>query len=323
MKILFYGFRHDHIVGLYEKAKNNKRVEIVACVEEHEQTRIEMQRDYGIVFDTEKSYEEWLNSDVEIVALSGAYGDRGEAAIKALKKGKHLILDKPICIKKAELAKIKKLAEKKNLKVQCMFDLRYLPTTRLAKKIISSGELGEVRNISYTGQHFLNYGVRPSWYFEKGKHGGTLNDLAIHGIDLIRFVTGNEFAKINAARVWNAFAKEEPDFKDCATYMATLTNGAGVLADVSYSSPSQVYRTDSYWNFKFWCDKGLLTFNINSDSVTIYDMGEDSPRIIKAEADGKNYLDDLINDIISDEFANTKSVLKSSETALKIQAKAN
>ena len=33
------------------------------------------------------------------------------------------------------------------------------------------------------------YGTRPN-YFEEGKHGGTINDIAIHGIDLYRISTG-------------------------------------------------------------------------------------------------------------------------------------
>ena len=322
MKILFYGFRHDHIIGLYRRALQNDSVEVVACIEEDETTRIAWGETYGIAFDTKKTYDEWLNSDVDIVAFGGAYGDRGEAAVKALKAGKHLILDKPICIKKSELKQIIKLSRAKNLKVYCMFDLRYMPVSMLAKKIIRSGELGEVRNVSYIGQHCLNYGKRPSWYFEKGKHGGTLNDLGIHGIDLIRDLTGLEFEKINASRVWNSYAKSEPDFKDCANFMATLSNGAGVIADVSYSAPMQYYKTDNYWNFKFWCEKGMLTFNFNSKELTIYDMDSQEPRVIPAVDEGAYYLDDLLKDIKSDNREFTESVFVSSKVALDVQAKA-
>ena len=322
MKILFYGFRHDHIIGLYKKAIENKDVEVVACIEEHEETRKAWGEAHGITFDTTTSYEEWLQKDVDIVAFGGAYGDRGEAAIKALKAGKHLILDKPICIKKSELKQIVKLSRAKNLKVYCMFDLRYMPVAMLAKKIISSGELGEVRNVSYIGQHCLNYGKRPAWYFEKGKHGGTLNDLAIHGIDLILDLTGLEFEKINASRVWNSYAKSEPDFKDCANFMATLSNGAGVIADVSYSAPMQYYKTDNYWNFKFWCEKGMLTFNFNSKALTIYDMDSQEPRVIPVVDEGAYYLDDLIKDIKEDNREFTESVFVSSKVALDVQAQA-
>ena len=322
MKILFYGFRHGHIIGLYKKAVESKRVEVVASIEDDKDAREKIEMDHGIVFDKEHSYEEWLEQDIDIVALGGTYGDRGPAAIKALKAGKHIILDKPICIKEEELAQMERIAKEKNLKIASMLDLRYLPAARRAKEILDSNELGEVKNVSFTGQHCLNYGTRPAWYFEKGKHGGTLNDLAIHGVDLIMDLTGLSFSKINAARVWNSFATQEPDFKDCGIFMAELENGAGVLCDVSYSAPTQVYLTSIYWNFKFWCEKGLLTFNINSPDVTVYDMAEKEPRVISGIVDNKNWLDDLLDEIERDTNEFTNSVIASSRKALEIQAKA-
>ena len=322
MKILFYGFRHGHIVGLYNKAKQNKRVEIVACLEDNESARNEVAENSGIVFDTSRSYDEWLETDVDIVALGGAYGDRGVAAIKALKAGKHLILDKPICIKIEELDEMEKLAREKNLKIACMLDLRYMPSARKVKELLESGEFGEVRNVSFTGQHCLSYGSRASWYFEKGKHGGTLNDIAIHGVDLIMHLTGLTFDKINASRTWNAFATQEPDFNDCGMFMAQLSNGAGVMADVSYAGPSQIYTSQIYWNFKLWCDNGLINFNINSPDVTLYRMNETSPCVVEGIKDEKNYLDDLLDEIQTNGDEMTDSVIASTRTTLTIQGQA-
>ena len=103
------------------------------------------------------------------------------------------------------------------------------------------------------------YGKRPGWYFEEGKHGGTINDIAIHGIDLLRYLTGSGVKVINAARTWNAFAKSAPAFCDSAQFMVTLENGAGVIADVSYSSPDSFgYLMPTYWQFCVWCDRELV-----------------------------------------------------------------
>lgn len=322
MKILFYGFRHSHIDGLFESAKNNARIEIAACLEEDEAARKSAEEKLGVKFD-EHSYDEWLKTDIDIVAIGGRYGDRGGAIIKALRAGKHIIADKPICTKKEEYEEIEKLAKEKNLKIACMFDLRYMPSARAAKILFKSGEMGEVRSISFTGQHYLNYGNRPMWYFEKGMHGGTLNDLAIHGVDLIAHLTGLCMKEVNAARCWNAYATQEKDFKDCATYMATLDNGAGVLADVSYSAPPLVYGTDIYWNFKFWCDNGLVTFSWKNPDVTIYKLGDKEPKILEGVKDEKNYLDDLLDEIETDSNLITKSVLCTTYQTLILQSEAD
>jgi|SRR6266511_4727891 len=92
-------------------------------------------------------------------------------------------------------------------------------------------------------------GARPGWYFERGKHGGTINDIAIHAFDFVPWITGLEWRAIIAARTWNAKAREFPHFHDCAQIMATLANGAGVRADVSYLAPDRLrYKLPHYWH---------------------------------------------------------------------------
>ena len=319
--MLFYGFRHSHIDGLFQLAQNNARVQIAACLEEDDAARKSAEERLGVQFDLQP-YDEWLQTDIDIVAIGGRYGDRGQAIIKALKAGKHVIADKPICTSVEEYEEIARLVKEKGLKIACMFDLRYMSSSRAAKVLFESGEMGEVRNVSFTGQHYLNYGNRPMWYFEKGMHGGTLNDLAIHGVDLITHLTGLCMKEVNAARCWNAYATEQKDFKDCATYMATLENGAGVLADLSYSAPPLVYGTETYWNFKFWCDKGLVTFNWNTPNVTVYKFGENEPWVLDGIKDEKNYLDDLLDEIQTNGELMTDSVLCTTYQTLTLQSKA-
>lgn len=296
MKILFYGFRHAHIDGLYKMAAEANDLEIVACLEEDEAAGKEVAKRLGITF-AQGTYGEWLATDVDIVAIGGRYGDRGAAVIKALKAGKHIISDKPLCTSLEELEEIERLAREKQLKIACMLDLRYLPATCRAKEILQSGRLGEVRNISFSGQHCLSYGTRPGWYFEEGMHGGTINDLAIHGIDLVRELTSLEFEQVDGIRTWNAYADRIPDFKDCAVFMARLSNGAEVLADVSYSAPSQVFSMPTYWNFKIWCEKGLLTFQYTDSHVTVYEEGCSQPQVYEGLPVETDYLTDLIREI--------------------------
>lgn len=318
MNILFYGFGHDHVTTLYNRVKNNEKTNAIACLEEDAEIRARVEIE-DIVWD-ENSYDYWLaNKDVDVVAICGVYGNRGNAIIKALEAGKHVIADKPICITLKEYKKIKKLLKEKNLKLACLYDLRYTPAAKAAKKIFESGELGEVTNVSYTGQHCLGYDSRPSWYFKKGMHGGTLNDLSIHGIDLITHLTGNYITDVLSAKCWNAYADKHEDFKDCAMYMAELNNGGVVMADTSYSAPISVYGSDIYWNFKFWCKKGLLNFSFKNSFVTVYKMGADKPEIVEGIVDDANWLDDFILEIENDTSTFTDSVLKSTEIALTIQ----
>src|SRR5690606_18460473 len=143
----------------------------------------------------------------------------------ALSAGKHVLADKPLCTSLDELEEIGRLVAANNLSVGCLLTTRYSAATACVKKLLGSGELGEVRSVSFTGQHPLMYGARPGWYFEDGKHGGTITDIAIHGVDLLRYLTGSGIKEVVGARVWNAYAKEAPSFRDSAQFVLTLENG--------------------------------------------------------------------------------------------------
>lgn len=321
MNILFYGFRHTHIDVLYRRAREADFVDKIYCIEEDTSAREAAAERLGITFE-QKSYPEMLcDKSIDAVAIGGKYGERGKAVIAALKAGKHIISDKPLCTSLCELSEIRKLSEEKNLKIGCMLDLRYMPSAIAAKEIISKGILGQVRNISFDGQHYIDYARRPAWYFEEGMHGGTVNDLAIHGIDLVRQLTGLEFSKTDFVRTRNAYAVHNKAFRDCALFAARLGNGAEVMADTSYSAPAQAFSLPTYWQFRMWFEKGMMSFSINDNNVYLYEDGKEE-QVIPGILPENNWLSDFALEISADTRSFTEGVLASTETALKIQAQA-
>ncbi|MCP4516547.1 MAG: EamA family transporter, partial [Delftia sp.] len=50
---------------------------------------------------------------------------------------------------------------------------------------IAADRIGAVQTMSMSGQHPLRLGERPAWYFEPGRHGGTITDIGVHAVDLI------------------------------------------------------------------------------------------------------------------------------------------
>ena len=292
--IAFAGFRHGHIFSLYEAVKNCSGLILQGAWEADSQAREAAQKQ-GVIF-TYGSSDDLLQDDsVEIVAIGDYYGVRGNLAIRALEAGKHVIADKPLCTSLNEAMQIRELAEKNNLAVGIMLDLRDDATMITAQNAIDSGLLGRINNIIFEGQHPLLYGIRPDWYFEKGKHGGVINDIAIHGIDLVRQFTHSDMAQVLAARCWNFYAAQVPEFRDSAQFMLRMENGAGILADVSYAAPSsQGYSHPSYWHFRVWGEKGLLDFRTGSAQVQAYLNGEKEPRLLPLISPRQTYLDDFL-----------------------------
>jgi predicted dehydrogenase len=170
------------------------------------------------------------------------------------------------------------------------------------------------------------WGSRPGWYFEEGKHGGTINDIAIHGIDYLTWATGMKFTELTAARTWNAFADECPIFNDGAQFMAKMENGCGVMADVSYFAPDSCgYTLPYYWEFTFWGRKGVARTYLGAENVQLSLNGDkDTKSIALPPTVQDDYFTQFLNEIADkpDEL-NTKVVIESAKTTLKIQQAAD
>lgn len=298
-RIAFVGFRHPHIEDMYRRCREGSDVQIVACCEEDATTRQTLTEQQRVAI-THDRFEKMLQEvPCDVVAVGDCFGRRGKLLLQGLQAGKHVISDKPLCTSRVELEQIESIAGQRGLVVGCMLDMRDLPPFLGLRQAIQAGEIGTVRAISFDGQHPLMFGRRASWYFERGMHGGTLNDIAIHAIDMIPWATGLRFRSVIAARCWNARLPQFPHFQECGQAMLELENGAGVLCDVSYMSPdSFAYQMPLYWRFTIWGDGGVLSTGVNHNSLTLYKNGEQKLRDLPLPpARPGAYLDSFLQEV--------------------------
>lgn len=313
---------------MFGRCQQREDIEVVACCEEDAATRDELASS-GEVEITHSDFDQVLAEvECDAIAVGDVYGKRGDLIARALEAGRHVISDKPICITLAELDRIEELARKHDRVVSCMLDMRDLPAYLGIRQILQSGEIGTVQAMSFDGQHPLLFGTRPDWYFEEGLHGGTLNDIAIHAIDMIPWATGLRFQSIVAARCWNATLPQFPHFKQCGQAMLTLENGAGIICDVSYLAPDSFgYTFPLYWRFTIWGDGGVLSAALNAPAITLYKNGESEPREVPyPEGLPGEYLSSFLQEIGGNTdglHLSSAEVLASSRINLRIQEAAD
>lgn len=336
MNLAFVGFKHRHTGAIYQEAMADPNITVLGAWEDTEEGRA-LADGLGLTFNY-PTLESVLNDPrVDAVCLGGSFGERGGEAIAALRAGKHVYADKPVCTSLAEIDEIEALASAKHLKVGCYLTLRFSQGIRNLREMIADGTLGEIGCINMTAQHPLQYGSRPMWYFAPGQHGGTINDIAIHGVDLVRFITGIGIKNVTAARTWNHFATEEPDFRDCGQFMAELDNGAGFMADVSYAAPASCgFSLETYWRMTFWGTRGVAeykmkgagTAGIDADSAVLLQVAlQGSKGFTPMELKSYNVtgLGEFVREINgeTDLLINTEDVIRSSREVLTIQAAAD
>lgn len=86
--------------------------------------------------------EEERLADVMLIATQDHY--HFEPAKKALKKGYHILLEKPAAQTKEEVLELLELAQKHNRKILLCFVLRYTPFYSKVHEIVKSGQLGDI-----------------------------------------------------------------------------------------------------------------------------------------------------------------------------------
>ena len=328
LKLAFAGFRHGHVMGLYNGAKTHPDVQVVAACEEDQPT-VESLRSAGKVELTHTNFREMLaQTDCEAIAIGDYFAKRGSLIIAAMEAGKHVISDKPICTRLDELDQIARLTREKRLKLGCLLDLRDSGVFRTARRLIREGTIGQVLAIVFTAQHPLLLATRPKWYFEPGKHGGTINDIGVHAIDLIPWLTGQHITHTVAARTWNARLPQFPHFHDGGQLMLKLVSGAGVLGDVSYFTPDGVaYAAPQYWRLTFHGSAGLLEASFGQRTLALARSTDKSPQPVPIDDDVPNgCLDAFLRDIAgqsSDSDLTTANVLDASRRTLIIQQAAD
>lgn len=327
LRIGFMGFRHAHIFALYNLVRERNDVVLAGVCEEDAATRKRL-GEQGITVTYDNVDRFLAETDCEVIGCGDAYGRRGSILIRALESGRHVIGDKPLCTRLKELDRIEELAHGRNLRVGCMLDLPALGPFRTLRRVIQEGAIGEVHMVSFAGQHPLNYGKRPSWYFEEGLHGGTINDIAIHAVDIIPWLTGQAVAEVTAARAWNARLREVPFFQDGAILALRLANGAGVLGDVSYLSPDSFgYSLPYYWRFNVSGTRGHAETWCKAATVSLYRDGSNRVQEEPVEAAKPGvYFEEFLLDLEGKprpDGLDTERVLRSSRVALVAQAAAD
>jgi len=136
-----------------------------------------------------RSYDELLEDpEVQAVYIPLPNSFHKEWTIKAARKGKHVLCEKPIALNTAECMEMIDECRKNNVKLMEAFMYRYTDKTKKVKQLIDSGIIGEVRHINSTFGFFLERenDVR----LDRALGGGSLYDVGCYPINFIGMVLG-------------------------------------------------------------------------------------------------------------------------------------
>jgi myo-inositol 2-dehydrogenase / D-chiro-inositol 1-dehydrogenase len=145
--------------------------------------------------------------------------------------GKAVFSEKPIALDLAETMRVVKLIQDREISVQLGFMRRFDPGYARAKQRIEAGELGRIELFRALSRDTYP----PSLEFLMGS-GGLFLDMAVHDLDLARFLVG----EVEEVQAWGVVLVDERFAKasdvDTAVMLLKFTNGALGVAETSRHS---------------------------------------------------------------------------------------
>ncbi|MFE5323653.1 Gfo/Idh/MocA family protein [Paenibacillus sp. NPDC056579] len=207
---------------------------------------------------------------IDAVSICTWNNTHAEISIAAVKAGKHVLVEKPLCRTVEEALEVQKAVRESGKVLQVGFVRRYDNNAQLMKRFIDNGELGDIYYAKASCIRRL--GNPGGWFADKERSGGgPLIDIGVHVIDICWYlmgrpkvvsVTGNTYRKLgNRGHVQNLSFYKAADYdasqntvEDMANALVRFENGASLMIDVSFTLHAKQDET----TVKLFGDKGGL-----------------------------------------------------------------
>ncbi len=257
------------IFGVHADAiAKNENTELVCVVDIDAKKAKEAANRYNC-----KYYADYIQmldiEDIDVVHICTPHYLHAPMAIEAMKKGKHVLTEKPIAISVDDAHEMIKVSGETEKILGICFQNRYNETSLKIKEVLESGKVGKVIGIKglVTWNRSREYYTKSNWKgtWEK-EGGGVLINQAIHTLDLLQWFAG-EIDSLKA-QVDISLLEGIIEVEDTAHAAIKFNNGA---IGIFYST--NCYPADSPVEIEIICEEatiklcGELTINYGNGKV--------------------------------------------------------
>lgn len=235
-------------LNAYEK---NEQADLYAVCDLNEERAKAAAEKHG----AQKAYTDYrellADPSIDAVSICTWNNSHAEISIAALKAGKHVLVEKPLCRSVEEALNVQKAVEKTGKLLQVGFVRRYDNNAQLLKEMADSGDFGDLYYAKASSLRRL--GNPGGWFSDiERSGGGPLIDIGVHAIDLCWYMMGkpkpvsvsaNTYRKLgNRSNVKHLSFYKAADYdaelntvEDMANALIRFENGASLLLDVSFT----------------------------------------------------------------------------------------
>ena len=185
------------------KAVLNNNLEFVAACDIEESQINNLLTKHGLDKDTAiKHYIDYKKmieqNKLDLVAIATESGNHAEIALYCIDHGINCIIEKPIAMSIQEADQIIRHAEEKGVKVSACHQNRFNIAVQEMRKAVEAGRFGKLSHgsVHVRWNRNVDYYTQAPWRGKWASDGGALMNQCIHGIDLLRWMMGDEVEEV-------------------------------------------------------------------------------------------------------------------------------
>lgn len=264
----------NHIIA----AVNNK-LELVAVCDVLPEAMENLLAKKGLNNDTSikryTDYKDMLEKEQpELVSIATESGIHAEIALYCIEHGVNVIIEKPMAMNIDDAQHIIDLANEKGVKVSACHQNRFNIAVQKLRKAIEENRFGKLSHgsINVRWNRNENYYKQASWRGTWAQDGGALMNQCIHGIDLLRWMMGEDIVE-----VYGQTRQQFHDYLEAEDLgMAVLTFANGAIATVE--GTTNVFPQNLEETLYIFGENGTVKLGGKStNTIDVWDFADNLP----------------------------------------------
>lgn len=212
-------------------------------------------------------FDEMLkNPDIDAVSIAVPSGMHADFAVKAMKAGKNVLVEKPVDITVEAALRIEQARIETGMKAGVVHQNRYNADMAPMHDAVISGKIGKVLFGDFavkwfrTQEYYDNGGWRGTWEMDGG---GSLMNQAVHTVDLMQWLMNSDVESVTSQAAIYDHNIETEDFTASlikfksgavATFISTTCAYPGISTDIRVYGTNGSMEADQdelkLWKFK-------------------------------------------------------------------------
>jgi len=261
------------------KAALKQELNIIAVCDVKQEAMDRLLAEYGLDRNSSiKRYTDYKamleENDIQLVGIATESGLHAQIALDCIDRGVHVIIEKPIALSMSDADEIVRRSQQKGVKVCACHQNRFNTAVQETRRALEAGRFGKLSHgsIHVRWNRNRDYYTQAPWRGTWAQDGGCLMNQCIHGIDLLRWMMGDEVEE-----VYGVTRQRFHDYLECEDVgMAVVKFKNGAIGTIE--GTTNVYPKNLEETLYLFGEKGTVKLGgASTNHIDIWEFSDEGP----------------------------------------------